>query len=145
MNFYEEDSLYYIYHEVDKLKFKRIQKLLSEIGLYAGQPHLLFALYEKDGQSQKELATKLNVRASTITMMSKRMEKMEFLIRKQDENDQRISRVYITEKGKEICGKLKGFAKVIDEECFKNFTSEERIIFRRLLIQVRDNLREDDE
>ena len=140
MNNINRDSLYYIFLEILRLHYYRSHVLLEEIGVYHGQPPMLFILNKTDGQSQKELATILGVTPATITVMLKRMEKSNLVIRRQDDEDQRISRVYITEEGKEIANKAKQVMNDIDEECFGNFTVEEKIILRRLLMQMRDNL-----
>lgn len=140
MNNINRDSLYYIFLEILRLHYYRSHVLLEEIGVYHGQPPMLFILNKTDGQSQKELATILGVTPATITVMLKRMEKSNLVIRKQDDEDQRISRVYITEEGKEIANKAKQVMNDIDQECFGNFTVEEKIILRRLLMQMRDNL-----
>jgi DNA-binding MarR family transcriptional regulator len=135
-----KDSLYYIFLEILRLHYYRSHVLLEEIGVYHGQPPMLFILNKADGQSQKELARILGVTPATITVMLKRMEKSNLVLRKQDDEDQRISRVYITEEGKEIANKAKQVMNDIDQECFGNFTVEEKIILRRLLMQMRDNL-----
>jgi len=140
MNNINRDSLYYIFLEILRLHYYRSHVLLEEIGVYHGQPPMLFILNKTDGQSQKELATILGVTPATITVMLKRMEKSNLVIRKQDDEDQRISRVYITEEGKEIANKANQVMNDIDKECFGNFTVEEKIILRRLLMQMRDNL-----
>jgi len=114
--------------------------LLDKIGMYPGQPFLLFALLHLDGQSQKDLAGKLNIKAPTMATMVKRMEKSGLVERRQDGQDQRISRVYLTEKGKAVCEQLIEIKKNIDAETFHNFTEEEQILLRRLLMQIRDNL-----
>lgn len=137
-----DESLRHVFNQVMRLHFVRSHSLLEKTGVYPGQPPLLFSLYKHNGQSQRELADKLNVKASTIAVMIKRMEKTEVIVRKQDENDQRISRIFITDKGKEVCDKLKEIHEQIEEESFKNFTSEEKVLLRRLLIQVKDNLSE---
>ena len=102
---------------------------------------MLFILSKKDGRSQKELADILNIKASTITVMLKRMEKANLVIRKQDSEDQRISRVYITEEGLELCEKARSVMNNLEEECFGNFTTEEKVILRRLFLQMKDNLK----
>lgn len=137
---YNSDNLYHIFGEIVKLHFTRSHNLLEKYGIYPGQPPMLFALYFNDGQSQKELAEKLKIKPATITVMLGRMEKSELVTREQDKDDQRISRVYITEKGREICEKLKSVMRTLNEECFSNFTEEEKVLLRRLLMQVRDNL-----
>jgi len=115
MNNINRDSLYYIFLEILRLHYYRSHVLLEEIGVYHGQPPMLFILNKTDGQSQKELATILGVTPATITVMLKRMEKSNLVIRKQDDEDQRISRVYITEEGKEIANKAKQVMNDIDE------------------------------
>lgn len=140
MDIIDKDSLYYIFLEIQRLHYYRTHVLLDEIGIYQGQPHMLFILKEKDGQSQKELATKLNIAPATITVMLRRMEKANLVMRNQDTEDQRISRVYITEEGKEVCKKAKDVMKSLEGECFGNFTGEEKVILRRLLMQMKDNL-----
>jgi len=140
MNCYNSDNLYHIFGEIVKLHFTRSHNLLEKFGIYPGQSPMLFALYNKDGQSQKDLADKLRIKPATITTMINRMEKSELLTRKQDEQDQRVSRVYITEKGRETCERLKSVMRAINGECFSNFTEEEKILLRRLFLQMRDNL-----
>lgn len=140
MDIKNKDSLYFIFLEILRLHHYRTHVLLEDIGVYPGQPPMLFILNKKDGQSQKELADKLNIKPSTITVMLRRMEKAGLVERKQDEEDQRVSRVYITEKGKEVCKKAKDAMEIISKECFGSFTVDERIILRRLLMDMRDNL-----
>lgn len=142
MEIIKRDSLYYIFLEILRLHHYRTHVLLDEIGIYPGQPPMLFILNKKDGQSQKELADQLNIKPSTITVMLRRMEKVGLVERRQDHEDQRISRVYITEEGKRVCKKANDVMDTIEEEAFGNFTLEEKIILRRLFMQIRDNLDE---
>ena len=77
-----------------------------------------------------------------MAVMIKRMEKTGLIKREQDEKDQRISRIFITDAGKEICSKLKTVHEQIEEEAFRNFTVEEKLLLRRLMMQLRENLEE---
>ncbi len=140
MDCVNKDSLYHIFLEILRLHYYRTHVLLDEVGVYPGQPPMLFVLSKEDGQSQKELANKLNLKPATITVMLKRMEKANLVERRQDPEDQRVSRVYITEQGKEIYEKVNKIMKNLEEECFGNFTVEEKVILRRLLMQIRENL-----
>ena len=140
MDIINKDSLYYLFLEINRLHYYRSHVLLEEIGVYHGQPPMLFVLSKHDGLSQKELADILGVKASTITVMLKRMEKANLVIRKQDSHDQRVSRVYITEKGLKLCKKASQVMSTIENECFGNFTTEESVILRRLFLQMKDNL-----
>lgn len=140
MDIIDRNSLYYLFLEINRLHYYRTHVLLDEIGIYHGQPPMLFILNKEDGLSQKELASKLNVKPSTITVMLKRMEKANLVTRKQDENDQRISRVYITEEGVRICIEARDVMNIIEEECFGNFSIEESTMLKKLLLQMKDNL-----
>lgn len=137
---FNPDNLYHVFGQIIKLHFTRSHNLLEKQGIYPGQPPLLFTLYYKDGQSQKELADKLRIKPATVTVMITRMEKSDLVTRKQDEQDQRISRVFITEKGREMCNKLKSIFEILNDECFSNFTEEEKVLLRRFFLQMRDNL-----
>lgn len=140
MELCSEDSVHSIFAQVMRLHFIRTHSLLEKTGVYPGQPPLLFLLYKNNGQSQKELSNKMGIKPSTITVMINRMEKTDLIERKQDGKDQRISRIFITSNGMEVCKKLLVIHEEIEREVFSNFTSEEKVILRRLLMQVRDNL-----
>lgn len=135
-----EDSLHRIFGKVIRLHFIRSHCLLEKTGIYPGQPPLLFSLYRQNGKSQKELAEDLQIKPATITMMIRRMEKTEFIERMQDEKDQRITRIFITEKGIEVCKKLIEINNEIEKESFQGFSEKEKDTLRVLLKRVRDNL-----
>jgi len=140
MNCYDPNSLYALFAQVIRFHYYRTHQLLDQYHIYPGQPPLLFTLAKQDGQSQKELGEKLHLKPATITIMLKRMEKSNLITRTPDLHDQRMIRVYLTEEGKKIFTQVKEALKIIEAECFNNFTTEEKVILRRLLIQMRDNL-----
>lgn len=140
MNIIERESLYYVFLEILRLHYYRTHTLLDEIGVYPGQPPMLFVLNNKQGLTQKEIAALLKLKPSTITVMLKRMEKADLIMRKQDDKDQRILRVYLTEKGEILCTEAKKVMDNINEECFGNFHDQARIVLKENLNQIRDNL-----
>lgn len=134
------DSLYYSFLEILRLHHTIAHRRLEEIGLYPGQPPLLFILNKTDGQSQKELANKLHIKASTVNVMIRRMEKEGLIKRIQDEKDQRISRVYITEKGRKTCKKANELMGKMEKDIFLGLSPDEKIIMKRLFLQIKKNL-----
>ncbi|MBU2703509.1 DNA-binding MarR family transcriptional regulator [Sporomusaceae bacterium BoRhaA] len=68
--------------------------------LHSGQIRLLSLISQNDGASQKDLAEEMDVRPSSMTEMLLRMEQTGLITRKQDENDQRVMRIFLTETGK---------------------------------------------
>lgn len=140
MEILSKDSLYYIFLEVIRFHYYRTHVLLEEIGVYPGQPPMLFILNQEDGLSQKKLANKLKIKPSTITVMLKRMEKANLIVRKKDDKDQRVSRVYLTEKGKKVCEDTIKVVKQIERECFKDFTEEEKETLKSLFLKMKNNI-----
>ena len=137
---YKTNSPYHILHQVVGLHHHRTHQLLENQGVYPGQPPLLFALYKQDGQSQKELSEKLGIQPATITMMVKRMAKTGLIERRQDKEDQRISRVYLTKEGEKTRKRVAVIVKELEDECFGNFTAEEKEVLGKLLSKMRENL-----
>lgn len=135
-----EQSINDILFQLVHTHFLRVHSYLDKISLHPGQGKLLMTLKNMDGASQKEICKKLNVKASTIAVMIKRMEKTEFIQRKDDENDQRVSRIFITQKGLEVCELLEEINKKIEKECFNNFTEEEVKSSKYLLTKMKNNL-----
>lgn len=136
-----KDSLYFTFLNASRMHYHRTHILLSEIGIYHGQPPLLFILEHKDGLSQREIADILKTAPSTINVMLKRMEKSGIVIRKKDLEDQRVSRVYLTDEGRKIAEKAKKSIKALSEECFDGFSKEEEESFKLLLQKMGNNLK----
>ena len=97
---------------------------------------------KKEGRSQRELAEALRIAPATLTMMLKRMEKADLVKRVQDEKDQRILRVFLTERGREITKKAKEVIGEIEDDCFGNFTDMEKENLKELLKKMKVNLEE---
>lgn len=136
------DTLDFLLVNICHLHHTRAHQLLEAIGLYRGQPPVLRALWEQEGLTQTDLAERLKITPATMTKMLQRMEKTGFIYRKPDPEDQRISRVYLTEAGRAIQKTVEDIWRTTDAETFANFTMEERVLLRRFLLQIRDNLLE---
>ena len=126
--------------QVCRLHYARVHTLLEELGLYRGQPPVLFALWEQEGATHGELAARLHVKPATITKMLKRMEKAGFVERRSDPADQRVSRVYLTDAGRSIRNEVEQVWRTLEDETFVGFSLEERVLLRRFFLQMRDNL-----
>jgi DNA-binding MarR family transcriptional regulator len=127
--------------QVCRLHHARAHTLLEELGLYRGQPPMLFALWEQEGATHGELAVRLHVKPATITKMITRMEKAGFVERRPDSEDQRVSRVYLTDAGRSIQDRVEQVWRTLEEEIFEGLGGEERDLLRRLFLQMRENLK----
>lgn len=114
--------------------------MYQEFDMNKSQASILFTLHQKDSMSQKELASRLNVSAPSITASIQKMERAGYLTRRPDEKDQRVMRLTLTEKGKSCIHGVRAVAEQMQERMFRDMSQEEIILFRRMLIQIYENL-----
>ena len=114
---------------------KRAQELYAEYDLNRAQSGILFALHQEDSMSQKELA-----KPPSITSMIKKMEQEGYITRKADEQDQRVMRLTLAQKGKDCIDYVIKTAEKLEEKLFEGMSAEEKMLFRRLLLQILENL-----
>lgn len=136
----ESETLHWLFGQVCRLHRARIHDSFESLGLYRGQPPVLYALWEQEGMTHTELCKRLGVQPSTITKMIKRMEKVGFVERRSDPSDQRLSRVYLTDRGRAVQNEVNQVWGRIESETFEGFTVEEQVLLRRFFMHMRDNL-----
>ena len=123
-----------------RMYYSRIQSQLAEVGLYRGQPPILMLLYKNDGMSQKEMERALILSPATMTVTLKRMEKAGLVLREMDEHDQRILRVHLSEKGREMCETGESRIGVVTAELLEGFTLEEQQQLNEYLGRIARNM-----
>ncbi len=136
----EPRSLDHMLAQVYQLHHERARAQVHALGLYRGQPSLIFALAEADGRTQTELAAQLHVTPATVTKMVQRMESAGFVQRQPDADDQRISRVYLTAAGRAVSADLERIFATFDAETFAGLDAAERKTLHCLLARIRANL-----
>jgi DNA-binding MarR family transcriptional regulator len=98
---------------------------LESLGLYRGQHRLITTLGNIDGLTHSELAESLRISNATVSKMVQRMEQHGFVERCQDQNDQRISRVFLTEKGHSIHQQMDKMFVQLQKDELEGFSDEE--------------------
>ncbi len=79
-----------------------LSKALQPLDLKIAQLDMLMNLYRHPGMSQHELARKLLVGRSNITMLLPQMETRGLLLRENDAKDKRIMRLTLTDEGEKL-------------------------------------------
>jgi len=102
-------------------------------GLHRGQANLLLLVLQNDGSSQRDLAEQLDVRPSSMTEMLTKLEHNNLIERKQDDKDQRVMRIYLTEQGKEAAEKIAANKDALAESFFLALSEDEQ---EQLLILI---------
>jgi DNA-binding MarR family transcriptional regulator len=72
--------------------------------------------------------------------MLDRMEKAGLVTRRPDPDDSRASRVYLTEQGRKNQQAVSEVWKTMEQRLTEGLSLEERLLLRRLLLQVHENL-----
>jgi DNA-binding MarR family transcriptional regulator len=131
----------HLFPELCREHYERSRNQFERLGLGRGQPAVLKALWQTDGMTLTELSRALHVQPATITRLVQRMEQAHWVARCPDPADQRVVRVYQTQAAREIRAQVEGLLETVSSEMVHGFAVEEQLLFRRFLIQARDNLR----
>jgi DNA-binding MarR family transcriptional regulator len=134
------ETLGYLMVQICRAHRNRAQELLAEIGLHAGQEMLVLRLWTADGITQTELAEEACIQPATLTRSLDRLSRAGLVERRIDAEDQRVSRVYLTEAGRALRGPIERVWHELELMSFANLTTEERVLLRRLLLQVYENV-----
>ena len=113
---------------------------LRELGLHIGQELALYHLWEKEGITQSQLRHKIGSEASTVSNMLKKLQQDDIVYRLHDEPDSRISKVYLTDKGRDLEKPVMKIWENHEQKMLKGIRQEELMLMRRILQQMTDNL-----
>jgi len=97
-------------------------------------------LWRQDGLAFSKMAHTMGVQPATITCMVERMERAGLVERRKDLEDQRVSRIFLTQKGQALQEPVHDCWAELESLSLTNFTVEERILLRRFLLQLSENL-----
>lgn len=131
----EEDRLIYLLFSAQQTLRTHLKNVLSDKGIQGtpAQAGILFLLREKDGRSMSELSQALFSDNSTITGLVDRMEKSGLVKRSPGETDRRISKIYITRRGKREIGKAEPVIREINQAIQAGFSPREIEAFKGIL------------
>ncbi len=126
-------------HQITNRIFKQMLKEYGIKELNPGQGRILFALWQNDNISIRELSLKTQLTKSTLTTMLDRLENAGFLNRKKGK-DRRIVKAKLSEKSKNLQKKYGDVSKKMTEVFYGTLTEEEIDEFEDYLRRILDNL-----
>lgn len=128
------------YMRIMKLHHCILDERLKQTGVYRSQHQILMMLSEHSNASQKEIAERLYVSTATIAVSVKKLEKGGYITRVVDQEDNRMNKLCLTEKGKHMVGHSREFFHNIETQMFCDFTKEELAVMEQYLDRIYDNL-----
>ena len=101
-----------------------------------GQQRVLAILAREDGLIQSQLAEILDIRPSSLAELMKKMENSVDVSRKEEAQDKRIKRVFLTEKGKQKAQSFNHVGEDRSDVFFAGLTKEEQEQFSDYLQKI---------
>lgn len=132
--------------EIDELMYLKSTILrigLNKIGLYIGQPAVLDIVTQNPGLNQKVLSNMAGIKPSTVNVMLSRMAKNDLIEIKKDGTNSKLSKVYTTQKGKELSQKGIKLKTRLDEIIYKDLTDKEITDLKNILSKINANLKKE--
>ena len=120
---------------------EKLKNELERDGLKILYCRLLSALAEEDGGTQLSLVERTGIKAPTVSIMLRQMEKLGLVLRKVDVYDLRKTHVNLTEKGREADKAAKDRIVQMQKNTFGNISEEDLKIFCSVLYTISDNLK----
>lgn len=123
-----------------RLHGKRADQALERLGVFRGQGILLMILSHHDGLTHSEIAEKLEISPAAATKVIKRMEQQQYVKRVPDQNDERVSRVFLQPAGTALTERIHQTFSWVDHTMFGNFSEEDIALFSQFLTRAGQNL-----
>jgi DNA-binding MarR family transcriptional regulator len=130
-------------HQITNRLFTQMLKDYGIEEVNPGQGRILFALWQEDDIPIRDLSIKTQLTKSTLTTMLKRLEGAGFLTRNSDEADDRITKVKLSEKSRNLQKKYVEVSKKMTEVFYGTLTKEEIDQFEGYLRRILNNLKND--
>lgn len=117
-----------------------VASALDGIKIHVGQDHFVYRLAVEDGLTQSRLADALCIDASTVTKTLVRLERDGLVERRPDTADGRVLRVHLTPRGQGLVKPVVDVWTQAEQRLVENLSEAERMLLRRLLLQILSNL-----
>ena len=101
---------------------------------------VLSYLWQRDGLQQSELAFCTNRNRANVTRIIDILEREGIVERKDDANDRRVFKIYLTEKGKSLRGATAKCAEQSIKDSLKGLTREEVDVCTKVLLKITKNV-----
>lgn len=117
------------------------KKLLQPFDITLEQFHTLKVLTLHDGQTQCHLCRETNKTAANMTRLLDRLEKKALLVRRENPEDRRATRVVVTDKGRTLIRELRSVVESFSTTMPRGLSDQEQQTVRLALQTITNNLK----
>lgn len=114
---------------------------LERIGMRYSYRHIMKPLMENESLTQLELVKITNLKAPTISITLRNMERDGIVRREKNDSDRRETHVYITDKGKKMYAKVLAALEKAEKTMLKGLTEKELKAVSASLKKMSENLK----
>lgn len=115
----------------------------QEMGIPDSYRTIIMYLVREPGANQKDIAEFANITTAAVNQTVKEMLGNGYLEKQTDEKDRRYTKLYLTEKGREIALKLREKLRISDEVITAAITPEKEAEIIALLDKIHECIRRD--
>lgn len=130
----------FLMHQVLHMNMQYLIHMMEPLGIKPGHAGILFFLKRTGPLSQREIADRIGVKPPSVTVAIQKLEKLGYIERRPEPRDQRVVKIQITEEGLKCTERMNGIAEHMDSVLFNEMNLEEKLLLRRLMMQMKDNL-----
>jgi MarR family transcriptional regulator for hemolysin len=139
-----DHNIGFLVNDISRLMSTEYNKIMKPLGLTRAQWRVVVHLHRKDGLTQSQLAELLGSGKVSVGGLIDRLEHSGWIERRDDPQDRRSNRVFLTEKGRAIEKEMEKTGRELTSQTLRNLGSDERAQLVDLLIAVKNNLLEID-
>ena len=128
--------------QVDRLCTKKFGQNAQKFGINISQDQwlVLGPVWKNEGISQKDIAEYCGKDKTSVTKIIDTLEKRNLMVRYPDQIDQRIKRVILSNKGKELMKNAMPIMEQTRNEVRKGISDQEIGLFKTVLSKIYNNL-----
>lgn len=130
--------------QIKRLSDRIFERILADrkIDAFNGaQGRILYALWQGEAISLRELADRTGLAATTLTSMIDRMESAGLVCRTPDKSDRRKTLLTLTEKSQSLYQDYLDVSDRMSEIFYAGFSEKEILLSESMLARIQENLR----
>lgn len=137
----EDVTVHRLLHRIHKEITMKFKHKLEPYDFTRGEfPFLLGLIKRGDGVTQKEICDRILISKSTTSKMINNLVEKGYLKKKVDEDDKRATRIYLTDKKKEIENIVQEIDEKAEDTLMEGFDEEEKKQIREYLEKMLMNI-----
>lgn len=135
-------SFGFVIQDAVRLLRKNFDRRAESIGVTRSQWFVLMHLWRQDGMRQTDLADLLEVEPISVARMLDRLERDDWVERRNDPADRRTKRIFLTAKVKPFLERLRLLGLETQETALAGISREDQQRFMETLLRIRANVAE---